>query len=364
MKTSPKMAALAFGSLALAVGLSGCILFTDPVNRPPEIKGIVTSMMLVRGQTVTFTAEVNDPDKESVKLEWSSRPARCPDQIDASQRPPTEQQQPVYTLKLGAEKASVLCVWVLARDPHGATDVAARTIEAGNRPPVAKMSVQQPATNELGRYDLFSRFRVTGAQSDDPDQDMIKRDWTFLAPNARSNAQLKPCAPTSPEDAVQCFLADVPGDYQLTLTVNDGTENSQTSQLTLRVDEDTPPCIELSLPSHNASPLVLDPAQPWSFAVLRVNDDGDPFPGEAPPRGSAAFSWTFRHSGGDWRALPGFESLPSVLIAADTFVIGDKVDLRVEVKDREPLHTLAACGTADVCPTNCPQRITWNMEYR
>jgi hypothetical protein len=226
------------------------------------------------------------------------------------------------------------------------------------------MRVQQPVTNMFGRYNLFSGFRVTSFESSDPDGDAITRKWTLLAPNATSNATLTACSPTAPEDVVQCFLADVAGDYKLTLTVRDGSNENVETQLTIRVDEDAPPGITLTLPPYTASPLVLDPAEAWSFAVLTVDDDGDPFPGAEKPRGSATFAWKFRHNGGDWRTIPGFESLPSVLIAADTFVIGDKVDLRVEVLDRVPAHSLAACGTTDICPANRPQRITWNVEYR
>jgi hypothetical protein len=314
---------------------------------------------------VTFTATVNDPDNDVVTLEWSSQEMVCPTPFDKTKRPQNGQEGQAYSLQLRADKASELCIWVLATDRYGATDVFARTVTAGNRAPIAQVDVQQPTKNTFGRYDLYSNFRISGARSSDPDMDPVTRTWTLRAPDA-SDAVLVDCSPTSPEDLVKCFSpGKYPGEYRVELLVNDGIENSAATALVIiTVDPDSAPCIKLTTPPYTASPLVLDPAQPWPFAVLNVHDDGDPFPGASAPRGSATFDWKLRHNGGEWRAIPGFESLPSVLIAGDTFAIGDHVDLRVEVLDRVPLHSLAACGATDVCPTDCPQRVTWNVDYR
>jgi hypothetical protein len=355
--------------LAAGSALIGCVLFTDPVNSPPRVDKILfPTTGVMRGRTISVEAAVSDPDHDPLAYQWSSAVGPCADPVDRTLRPPTEQTTPTYKITVGVQqKNSVRCVWLLVTDSHGASAVDAQTLTPINNAPVAVIDIQQPIRNPQGRFDLFSSFRLSGAGSHDDDGDnLLPFSWKLIAPDPATDVRLAPCAPTPPADRVQCFSPGAhPGTYTVELVVNDGIVDSSPEQKVLTVDPDSPPCVTLTSPPYGAGPFVDDPAQPGLFSILNVSDDGDPFPAAAtPPRGSARFVWKIRHAGGDWRVIPGFESLPTLTIAANTFFSGNLIDVRAEVIDRVADHTLGACGDDDICPVSCPQRVTWTVEYR
>lgn len=356
------------GHAAILLGLAApACLFTDAINTSPRVDELALSPpMPSRGQMVTVSASASDPDGDRLRYEWSSADGACPVPLDPSLRPATEQMTETYTFTLDAQSNDGRCVWLLLSDVHGAYAVPrAIDVVPHNHAPVAVIDVQQPTRNTMGRYDLFSTFRLSGAASHDDDKDKLTLRWTLQAPDAAVDARLSPCAPTPPTDLVQCFSAgQQPGNYQVQLIVNDGVTDSAPAQVTLTVDPDSPPCIALTAPPVGASPLILDPAQAADFSVLNVQDDGDPFPAASEPtRGSATFSWKVRQNSGAWQTIAGFDNLATLSIAAGTYISGDQIDVRVEVFDRDVDHKLAACGDTPLCPLTCPQRITWTGEY-
>jgi hypothetical protein len=58
--------------------------------------------------------------------------------------------------------------------------------------------------------------------------------------------------------------------------------------------------------------------------------------------------------------------LPSVVLPGGRFTIGDSVEVRVEVRDNSvpPNEHLDSCGDTAICPTACPERETWTIDYR
>ena len=365
--SAPRVPGAAVAAVLLLGAAAPACLFTDPINQPPTVGDFHLSPAVpTRGQTVSVSADATDPNGDRLRYEWSSADGACPVPLDPSLRPPTEQTTPTYSFTLSAQSNDTRCVWLLVSDQYGAHGPPkAISVTPHNRAPVAVIDVQQPARNALGRYDLFSTFRLSSAGSHDDDHDALTPRWTLQAPDAAIDAKLVACSPTPPAEVVQCFTAgQQPGDYQVQLIVNDGITDSEPFNLTLTVDPDSPPCITATAPLVGASPLVLDPAQPADFSILNVRDDGDPFPPSTEAsRGGATFNWFVRQNGGVWRSIAGFENLATLTIAADTFISGDQIDVRVEARDRDPDHTLSACGDDPLCPLICPQRITWTGDY-
>ena len=100
-----------------------------------------------------------------------------------------------------------------------------------------------------------------------------------------------PCGPANGAD--QCFVADVPGEYDVSLTVGDsfGKQAAAVPQKII-VRADQPPCIgssdpdflmspmvEVTLPSQtNPTPTNPKPDPLPSFTIHSVADDGAPWP--------------------------------------------------------------------------------------
>jgi hypothetical protein len=340
-------------------GTAGCFLYTAPINSPPEVN-IITPTNVVRGQPAKFFADARDPDGDPLTIEWSLSPGACPGPAEPKLRPPTTGVENTFTVTPADEMAATYCVWVRVTDKYGASALRNVTVTAVNRRPEAAMEIQQPPRNLAGTYDLYSTIRISAAPSSDQDGDQLTRQWTLRRFPPASQAMLTSCSPTSPEDLAKCFFADVPGSYEVELVVNDTIDSSEPAREILTVDPDKLPCIGTIPPPK----LVLDPTVPRDFRVLEVRDDGDPFP--YTPASQLTFFWSVRRGTDPWQMIPGHALLNVVRIEAQTFTVGELVSLRVEVQDRQRVVVDGGCGDRDTCPStgDCPQRVTWNLEYR
>jgi hypothetical protein len=358
VSTAPQSLVVVLVTTLCLQGAAGCLLYTDPINSPPQVE-IVSPLQVMRGQPAVFFADARDPDNDPLTIEWSLAPGACPAPAEPTLRPPTTGVENRFTVIPDPKMPSTYCVWVRVRDRHGASIVRNASVTAGNSRPEARMEVQQPTRNLAGNYDLYSTIRISGAASTDADQDELIRRWTMRRSPDISQAALHPCSPSSPEDLAACFSADVPGTYEVELVVSDIIESSEPEREILIVDPDKPPCIG-TVPPHR---LVLDPTTAREFRILEVRDDGDPFPYTA--QSQLRFFWSLRREMQAWQTVPGHALLNAVRIEADTFAVGDLVAIRVEVQDRQKLPP-AGCGDADSCPLtgDCVQRVTWNLEYR
>jgi hypothetical protein len=101
----------------------------------------------------------------------------------------------------------------------GSSDIYAQRVRSdgtlgGNSAPLADAgSVQTVIINET--------VQLNGSGSSDPDGDPITYSWEIAAKPAGSNATL-----SDPSTVNPAFVADVAGEYTVSLTVNDGTVNS------------------------------------------------------------------------------------------------------------------------------------------
>jgi hypothetical protein len=352
----------------VASAMASC--YADPINSPPADVTIGAPNPIRRGQESTFTTGAHDPDGDRLTYAWSTGPGPCD---VAPPAPGIPSFNPLYQVAVVGDADGKACVELTVTDSHGArAPTVLQTVTIGNQAPVARISVQQPGTNRLGAYDLYSTFRLSGGSSYDPDQDPLTLSWAWASvPNA-STVTLDPCAPPSPAgpgtpaNLVVCFgPVVVPGLYQVALTASDPLVAGPPAQVALTVSDDRPPCITKTLPPNPAARLVWDPALDKTFAVQGVDDDGDPFPAAGPPPlGSATFSWSLRRNAEPWQAIAGFETLNEVTLPGGNFASGDQVAVRVEARDRQPAHNLLNCGDTDICPADCPQRVTWTVDYQ
>jgi RHS repeat-associated protein len=88
-----------------------------------------------------------------------------------------------------------------------------------NRPPLARAGQDQDVT--VGDLVLLD-----GRESSDPDGDLITYLWTIVRTPAGSSAELN-----NPFSVTPAFVPDLPGEYLISLTVNDGESDSPSSEV-------------------------------------------------------------------------------------------------------------------------------------
>lgn len=262
----------------------------------------------------------------------------------------------------GEDITGPFCVWAFATDCYGAVAVGNLSVDPVSLPPVAALALLSPPVTS--RYPLYTTFQLAN-HSMDPESDPFTSTWKLEQPLG-SMAQLlaSGCQSDPTSTDVRCFQADVPGHYEVTLTVTTPADNqSSMDTMALDVNMDTLPCIDLlsCVPKLDGTP-TLDPTKGQSFIVPNVIDDGDPTP-------YAQFNWFFTVNG----ALLPFEHNYSMLpIPPNQYHEGDTTKVRVEVYDRNRqagIDALSRCGEmADMCagdperPT-CYQRVTWTVNW-
>jgi hypothetical protein len=369
----------------VCVAADGCILFTDPVNSKPSVFIVPPTGPFVRGQTIKIMASASDPDGDTVRLEWSTKPGDCPMTLDLAQRPATTFQSPpgdpTFKLMFQPTDPSTVCVWVLATDPQGATAFDAHTVTSDDRPPEAVITILEPtSTARNGLYELYSTFHLSGASSHDPDGDNVTMPmWHLTLPqdapmlaDCQNATPMDPsqcpklvrCPSATPTDFLQCLdVGGVAGTYTVGLIVSDGTKPSQETTTTFTVDWDHPACVSKTEPSQAASPIVLDPGESKTLTITEILDDGSPLP--VPVEGThtpPTFAWTLSRNGGAPTLIAGYENVNSLTLPANSYATGDVVVVSVTISDGVSMHLQPACDPG--CPAGCPQTAQWTVEYR
>jgi RHS repeat-associated protein len=100
--------------------------------------------------------------------------------------------------------------------------------DAANRPPTARAGSDQT----VGLGDLV---QLDGSGSSDPDGDALSYQWTLAQRPASSNATL-----SNPSAVQPTFVADAPGNYVLSLVVNDGAASSAPDEVIISTTNSAP----------------------------------------------------------------------------------------------------------------------------
>jgi hypothetical protein len=359
-----------------ALGQGGCLL-NNPVNQAPEVVISGPSGPVSFGENATFTATATDRDGDPVSVSWHTSAGSCSDELPPSPWPASDPTGPTFT---SPPVAGPLCVWAVVRDSHGATATAHFALTPADDKPLAAVTLIAPTapTSRATLFPLFTTFEVADA-STDANHDKLTTTWKLEAP-PNATATLVPCG-TPPTH--QCFVATVPGSYAVTVTATEdigdrGPALAATSQpLTLTVDKDQPPCLReytpVLLPNNVALHSALDNVR--QFSARRVEDDGDPYEpptGDSPrspgAKGEPIFRWSIWNEDDGLRTVDPI-SYPSYQVPGARYQAGDRVAVRLEIRDRDTARMdalFAACGDEkDVCESTpgCTQRVTWHLVF-
>ena len=351
------------GALGLA---TKSVTVQDPkltVMRPSSVAG---------GEKTLFTATyASEPDTRA-DFYWGRSTSGCSDARNAalleSTRPPRDEGANRSTYEIPAPFVS-FCVAVLARDGYGVQAQAEVMVD----PADGELAIVRAAPAGDGPVPVFSQVRLSaGAQGKFLPTQVVQFQWKLTGP---SGAALTPvnCEGASPAGVAICLQVPDVGNYRAELTLMDGAAARPARPLDFKV-EDGPPCIRETSPSFLESPRLVELYDVERvFRVLTVEDDGDPLP---PPghQSVSAFIWSIKRAEDtEFRRLVNATSRDYVIRARE-YRPGDKVDVRVEYRDRvgvgdDNARSLAGCNPAErtcgVQPgSTCYQRVSWTVEYR
>jgi hypothetical protein len=272
----------------LAGGSTNCLLDTGPVNMPPTVQITERNQSLHRGEPVTFTANVHDPDQSTASLDiawYVGTDSNC-DHATAS-TPVCRASQPGndqcgYT----PQDIGSVCVVVRVTDRYRATATASRVFEVKDRPPVAAIERTSPVSTDA-KLPLFSELTFSATRSTDPDGDdasYLTFEWTVFPPDGSSLSATTCPSPQTP--AICSFKASSPGKYHVQVTVTDAYQMDNSASLDVVIAQDQPPTavIERTSPLSTATPLPLFSTLTFSAAK---STDPDMVNGD-----SLTFAWT------------------------------------------------------------------------
>jgi len=370
--------ALLIGTISLVV--TGC-LYTEkiqPLNKVPQaIIGLRTDQDLVFvGERVILSAESShDPENKDLTYEWSL-------EYEVGLEDPYKECGPQANADSCNGGTTENCCFIpLAKtnytislrvyDRDGLrSELVQKEVFVNNRPPSAEITTETPS-NDQSHYTVGQEIWLHGFRSGDPDEgDALSYAWDAERPPASqsgvfvfepSNTSYEPT--DDPLARQRCLvIPDVSGSYLISLTVDDG-ELSHTDERHLEVDPDAPPCISDTSPGDATKNdfLVFDLTQPHRLEVLRVEDDLDAYP----PEGGIHFDWTISEDAGATFRPVGGHHEPYLDLFPDDFTPGQVVWVRVEAQDRKEREL--NCGEVELrCSLvpNCPQWVTWILEFR
>jgi hypothetical protein len=276
---------------------------------------------------------------------------------------------------------SPYCVVAIAEDNFGVQYVGRQMVtNILNGGPPATLRVVSPKETKVvakqATVGIFSHVRLAAAEVGElTASDMIRFTWTVRRPDD-TTMPAPGCANTLPPNSEVCFDVAGAGEYKVDLETKEGDQTG-TDALILKV-EDRPPCIGMTVPqvpaeTGSTTVFSLD-GEDKVLKVGQVVDDGDPLPsvGRA---SEGAFSWSIRVFNPETKIEPEFQLLPhafnSYTLRARQYRLGDRVEVRVEYRDRLDVRDLKArdlshCGRNDLsCATKpgCFVRVGWKVLY-
>jgi hypothetical protein len=216
--------------------------------------------------------------------------------------------------------------------------------------------------------DLFALY----GDLDDP-LDNLDFTWQVVAPVTQPPIVLDPVITTSDVSHKLAQSRLVPTangtwDIKATVTVRGDPASATERHLTFDVLPDRPPCLVQSRPILPPPGAALPITEPTVFQIAVVDDDLDSYPplSSDPLFGTTAFAWSILRPGASVRQPLVGATGNAIDFDPAAFSPGDRVELRVEIFDRN--HTTIPCAdgaaTCSIAGDGCLQRQTWQLEAR
>jgi hypothetical protein len=276
------------------------------------------------------------------------------------------------TLQQSGGPVQSVFVHLIIEDGRGASAAADPTIRVLDGPTLV-LSRSARSLTVGAPIDLFAMYGDPdeGPPGTPPSKVMVK--WTATAPDGQIFPSLidleVPQNPADPGHVTQGERLVPPqaGTWNVGVVATDSHGKTNPQALQLAVVPDHPPCLAQWQPIAPPDGATLPITEPTRFAVPLVDDDLDPYPpvpGQ-PLFGTTAFEWSILPPGAPVRRRLDGATGNSIDFDPSAFVLGDIVELRVEVFDRN--HVAVACADADPgCSASpgCPRRQTWRVEIR
>lgn len=358
--------------LALALGggvASGCF-YSEVINeRPSGDIERVGSGVPFRGDTLTFRALMDDPDRNPTSASWRFEACNAND-ICAADETGNDTTFTVTIPPLVESMPTTHVIITLAvEDSYGAEARPVQRLEldvANNAP----MIDADPRGREID--DMFPPdVPITiSAVASDEDGDDITLSWELFPASGAVPGQYSftplPDPPAGGEE--YRLLPDVDGTWTVRITASDGLDDF-TYVLPIIVVPDQPPCLGALDPAPPPAGLSLLLDAPRRIAVTVVEDDLDiypPPPADDPFLGAAELRWYLRAPGATSFALVD-TNVGGVELDPAHYNPGDRLDVRVEIDDRVN-RTVQCAENVPTCSFGqddaCLQRQTWSVEVR
>jgi hypothetical protein len=365
-------------ALITSLALGGCF-YIDPINQRPSLDIKQDDVdPIFRGDTVSFTAVVVDPDDHGVDLTWHVY--LCTDattfaDCDSESAFPGDKRSFSFTVPLtrldGHRPVEGIRIVLDGVDDHGAAAKPPDQLQLPvlDRNPdlvLQKNSVyKQPNTQfVVGMPIDFSAVYGDG----DDTLDSLAIDWTVFPPqNVTPDFTDAPIdSPPGKRQVAKILRPQVTGEWIVQAVVTDPAGNKMMRSETASVIPDAPPCI------ISPAPLVPGPTDPDlpvmdpTLFQVKVSDDLDSYPKSVngAEYREATFVWTILAPGNP-RTVIG--TGPNVLFDPSVYAPMTHVELRVEIQDRKQIPVNCPAGDATCAAggnTSCIQRQTWRVEAR
>jgi hypothetical protein len=392
----------AYLAFTAALGLSGCLLFTDPINEAPTVTIDPHSDPVILGVPAEFTATVTD-DKDNpafLLLEWAEFTIQlggCNFVTQAtwgSANRTSSQMDSAAPYQLTADSVTPLCLCARTTDHNGAMGIGCTTKPITPIPVATIMDVSGAPSGPPQRP-LCSQVHLLADNSTFTPGDHLQFTWTLSYAGtdpAGKSVQLADCVGMANVKTDQCFYAGSPGTYTVTLSIADTAAGSSTPVISntdtfvIPVNVDQPPCIQRADPDVHAQRILLSSGtdlggtyQSRTFSVLNVADDCEPYP--LPGGATTQFVWSVLDS---TQASPTWtyqtNTSSSFTVSHAQFPNtrpGDTIQLRVEARDTavqkayqagggpacSPDVAICCGGAACGSPNDCVRWTTWTVQF-
>ncbi|WP_445364687.1 PKD domain-containing protein [Microbulbifer sp. ANSA003] len=133
--------------------------------------------------------------------------------------------------------------------------------------PIASIGLLAPAGNVFSLKDGNVTVQLNGTDSSSPRDANLTYRWELIELPALSNAVL-----SSSEDARTEFTADLPGDYVISLIVNDGTASSEAARMVFSATSPYP--VAITEPVHSVAFATQEIVLDGSFSTIPTGETG------------------------------------------------------------------------------------------